>query len=455
MNERTCSHEAIPKRFQTHVPTNCQPSEDILINPPRLFSARVIAVYLLLLVIPFSFPDIGGPTMPYIRLYEIFALLGLMMAFLSGGAATQQSIQWNAIDLCFVAYIFSGLLSMLFGMDQIYVSARDYRNVYISSLLVYLAVQFCFENRKQIFFSFWFFVVALITQLVIVLPNFFRTFERPEGIPLMLSLVTLATLAAWMICYLLCVAHRNEIYSTSWWKSALLLPPMLLLLLITYRRAALYGLFAALPISYAAYRIKLVRKCFVPVSVILLISFFFTLVFANPTMFKGTRQEQNMYESSKRTFERLTSVPTYIADIKMRMQLWNKCVRDASNTFIGALFGNGQDAYRSYGLSTPHNIFVSMFVTSGIIGLVTFAILNFSLVHYLLKIHLFHDNEWLGIFLLCCYLVLFFVSATNDFSGGRNILFGVLLAVTSKYVKLTYVEISALSACAGGGMRHG
>ena len=101
------------------------------------------------------------------------------------------------------------------------------------------------------------------------------------------------------------------------------------------------------------------------------------------------------------------------------------------------LLGRGAFWYRNLGLSTPHNVFVGVFITSGCLGLMLFILL---IIAGYTTIFSFAGGdkpfERLSKFLFIAFTVLLIVGATNDFSGGRYLLFFVLLSGISAAKKI-------------------
>ena len=78
------------------------------------------------------------------------------------------------------------------------------------------------------------------------------------------------------------------------------------------------------------------------------------------------------YREMRRSVYRLASVDYYIDDFKNRMYLWKKAYTLGLEKPI---LGRGAFWYRKLGPSTPHNIFVAVFLTSGVLGMVFFLLL--------------------------------------------------------------------------------
>jgi hypothetical protein len=153
--------------------------------------------------------------------------------------------------------------------------------------------------------------------------------------------------------------------------------------------------------------------------------FYVSLSFVSQDSLKTSLILSDEYKEMRRSIHRLTTVDYYINDFKNRMHLW----KEAYNLGMEKpILGKGAFWYRNMGPSTPHNIFVAVFLTSGYLGMVLFLLL--IIVAYITIFSFATLEEFRGWskFLFIALTGLLIVGGTNDFSGGRYLLFFVLLA---------------------------
>jgi hypothetical protein len=116
------------------------------------------------------------------------------------------------------------------------------------------------------------------------------------------------------------------------------------------------------------------------------------------------------------------------------MSIWRKAFHlGLEKPFLG----KGAIWYRKMGLSTPHNIFISIFLTSGLLGIVLFTLLIVVTYGTIFSLGGNKNFENLGKFLFIAFTALLIVGATNDLSGGRYLLFFILLSGISTAKKLS------------------
>jgi hypothetical protein len=163
-------------------------------------------------------------------------------------------------------------------------------------------------------------------------------------------------------------------------------------------------------------------------------AFYISLTVVDKESLKTSSIISEEYREMRRSIYRLTNVDYYINDFKNRMFLW----KEAYNLGMESpILGRGAIWYRNMGPSTPHNVFIGVFLTSGYLGMVLFILLiivAYNDIFSLSKVEQF--KRW-SKFLFIALTALLVVGGSNDFSGGRYLLFFVLLSgiATSKKIQ--------------------
>jgi O-antigen ligase len=144
------------------------------------------------------------------------------------------------------------------------------------------------------------------------------------------------------------------------------------------------------------------------------------------------------YREVSHSVFRLTSVEHWIYDLKLRMSIWKKAFSiGLENPVLGA----GASKYRSLYLSTPHNIFISVFLTSGLLGIFTFLFLIVMCYSTFFSFYNLEHYPRITKFFFISFTTLLFVGATNDFSGGRYLLFFILISGISIAQKISFKDL--------------
>jgi len=388
--------------------------------------------YIFMTTLPISFISGGNKlALAGLQLYEI-ALIFIVAYSIFMIAIKAKHFKFIPLDFIAVAYVFFTLLPLVLSLDNLYVAARDYRHLFMVPLIAYLTLPIVFEDFYQIPYAFLIIIPVLLIGTISLIPEFFRSGVRPK----VNELITLGLLSSWSVA--LCFSVRNIIFFSTKFKFLRYITAffMLLVMAISVSRALFFGLFFSLLLASFMFKKKIYQKIFILSFIGFLLIFYCSLLVVNESSLKPKIELSNEYKEMRRSVHRLTSSVYYIDSIKNRMYLWKKAFQAGLEEPI---LGKGAYAYRGFkkiGRATPHNIFISTFLTSGIVGTLLFTILiivSYTTVFSSAKVnrHLLFCK-----FLFIALTILLVIGATNDFSGGRYLLFFILLsaiAATKKY----------------------
>jgi lipopolysaccharide cholinephosphotransferase len=273
----------------------------------------------------------------------------------------------------------------------------------------------------------------LIIGTVFTIPYYLTTGSRLESG----NVITLAVMCSWSVALLFLT--RKDLSNTVYkFINYIVMLYMFTIIFFVGSRAVIIGFVIAYTLSFFIVGKKLYQKLFLIFIVAGIISFYFSLMVIDENMLKVDSTMTEEYREVSHSVFRLTSVEHWTYDMKLRMSIWKKAFSiGLENPILGA----GASKYRSLYLSTPHNIFVSVFLTSGLLGIFTFI---FLIVMCYSTFFSFYNLEYypqITKFFFISFTTLLFVGATNDFSGGRYLLFFILISGISIAQKISYKDL--------------
>ena len=407
----------------------------------KLCSNKYIVGYFFLGIIPLSFMGLAKQQMPItffrLMIHEIFLFFLILITFF-GLRKNQIKIRINLLDLFTIMFVFFGLISVLFSFDNLYVAARDYRHNYFVPLLIFIFFQTFFDTPKQLLNSIFSIVPILFISQILVLPNAILAGNRMEGT--FLSGITLGFLSIWVVVSLFI---SKKIFKSLISKFLLIFLIVFFFFIIFYQasRGVIVGFFFGIAMNKFFSKSKLRQLFFIFSVIAIAISFYFFIFTIANTFEKEIFHRSSEYRQIETSFSRLFSIEHYKQDLLGRLEFWAKAFRlGLESPFFGIGLHSIRTSATIDGISTPHNIFISVFTSSGIFGVslfISLIVLFFSIVFSLPETKNYYE---LKTFLMIIFIVLLFVGATNDFTGGRFLYFFVLLSIASKSEKLVEID---------------
>jgi len=369
-----------------------------------------------------------SPTIAGISPHE-FVLIAILLYTIYIISIRKKRITFISLDWAAIAYVFFALIPVILDLDNLYIAARDYRHLFLVPIIAYLTLPFLYENVQQLITSFLFFTVGLFITSFSLFPEFLRTKSRPRGY----NLITLGLLSSWSV--ILAFSIRNRSYHFIF-KSIVYAAVVVLLFImaLSVSRGVLLAFLLSGILSLFIFKNTLYQKIFTSTFISCLALFFIYLAVLGQPKFSPTQEFSEEYKEMRRSVYRVTDVQFFLNDFNDRMSLWRRAFHLGLEKPI---LGKGANWYRKLGLSTPHNIFISIFLTSGILGTVLFAlviVVSYNTIFSLAGREQFKD---FGKFLFVALTVILIVGATNDFSGGRYLLFFILLSGIATAKKLS------------------
>jgi len=377
--------------------------------------------YLFIAIYSISFISLGSNkfTLGTLQPYEI-VLIAIVLYSICVLALKKKIITFIGLDWIIIAYVFFALIPVILSMDNFYIVARDYRHLFLVPLIAYFAMPLLFEDVQQLTNAFLFFVVGLLIGSFSLFPEFLRTGNRPKGY----NTITNGLLSSWSAILAFNEGRVRSFFILKYLMYAVVLL-MLMIIALSVSRGVLIGFIFSCLLSLIIFQNKLYQRIFIFSLVSGLIVFFVSLSFVSDTSLKTDEVLSEEYKTKRRTVYRMTTVEFYERDLKKRMELWKKAY------YLGLerpILGRGAYWYRNLELSTPHNIFISTFLTSGFIGISLFTILIIGAYMNIFSLAGVKQLNTFSTFLFIALTTLLIVGATNDFSGGRYLLFFLLLS---------------------------
>jgi len=346
-----------------------------------------------------------------------------------------KTFYFNLLDWITILFVFFSLIPVIISADDLYIAARDYRHLFLTPLFAYILLQICFDKVKQMNIALLISAVILIIGTLPTFPYYLKTGSRLES---GFNVITIAIMCSWYV--LMLYFTKDDVSNTIYkWINYLLLLYMLMIIFFIGSRAVISGFVISYIFSFFILKKKLYQNLFLIFIVVGIFSFYFSLMFLDENLIRVDKVMTEDYREVSHSIFRITSIEHWTYDLKIRLSIWKKAF------FIGLenpLFGAGAAAYRSLHLSTPHNIFLSIFLTSGVLGVLTFLILIVNSYLTFFSFNNLKNYPQITKFFFISFSVLLFVGATNDFSAGRYLLFFILLSAISTAKKLSIKDIN-------------
>ena len=383
-------------------------------------------LYAFFFALPFANKPIAGHIYPI----EIPLLLGLLFLPFSPNLTTTRL---NALDVLMFAYAVFGLLSVVVGMHSLYESARHYRLMVLTPVLLYVFIRFCPFLVRDIQKALFFILPGAFWQGVLLL-NYYLVFgERPVNVEGAASTITLSIIFTFSLAVLIFGFSQKPGFFVRVIRYVLI-AVFLVMLLVSFTRAALVVFILLAPIttwiwSARKRRILLGRTVFGATLGLLF------MIFTGAVIYSGQAVENE--RETQRSAERLLDIDLYLKDISARVAFWGRLTQSALENPI---LGSGADRHKigrsggtDFNIGSAHNILISTLITTGVIGLLIFLSVVFLVYRAFGSFPENHGEvDAIGKVLLLTLTVLLFVAFTNDFSGGRVFIWYSLLALASR-----------------------
>ena len=401
----------------------------------NLFTIRSIMGYIFMASIPLSYMGvtIGG----HLLFYEAVLIISLM-AFFIELATGNLKIKITKLDVVILIYVFIHLISVCQGWDQLYVAAREYRWSLLSPLIVYFAYKLYFDNIQQILFSFVFFMLTLLCQLVIIIPAFLSEGLRPNT-PFQILGVPLSLMFALVVIHLLTLKKIIKPYIL---KIVAIVLSILFLggMLITMSRSPLIALIVSFFLAVTVFKYRILHKSFL-ISLVIFVGVFFMILTFIPESYLATKGSTVTPEIRK-SIKRLYSTQFYVQELKGRMFFWKSLYQYGLKSPI---FGRGTGAFQSiqtfYGPAHAHNILIHTFLNSGFVGILLFISIVtmyysslFSISRHFSARHVFFQ---MSRFYFIIFTILLMVGFTNDFVAVGYLMFFLFVSAGSQLYSLS------------------
>ena len=391
--------------------------------------------YIFMASIPLSYMGmtIGG----HLLFYEAVLIISLM-AFSLELASGNLKIQITKLDVVILIYVFTHLISVCQGWDQLYFAVREYRFSLLSPLVVYFAYKFYFDNIQQILLSFVFFSLTLLYQLVIIIPAFLSEGFRPN-VPYQILGVPLSLMFALAAIHLLTLKRFIKPYIL---KIVAIVLSILFLggMIITMSRSPLIALILSFFLAITVFKYRILQKSFL-VSLVIFVGLFFITLTYIPKNDLATRGHMVAPEIRK-SLKRLYSPQFYVQEFRGRMSFWKSLYQYGLKTPI---FGRGAGAFQSiHTFNKPghaHNIFIHTFLNSGFVGTILFIFIVIMYYSYLFSMsHYFSTSHFVfqtSRFCFTIFTMLLIVGLTNDFVAVGYPMFFLFISVGSQIYSLS------------------
>ncbi|MFK5892048.1 MAG: O-antigen ligase family protein [Pseudomonadota bacterium] len=383
-------------------------------------------IYAIFFLMAFSNTSILG----HIYLVEIPVVIGaLMLPF----HRDQKALSFNLLDRLVLTYAVFSLISVAVGIDSLYESARHYRLMVLTPVLIYLVIRFGSSSLEQLRKAAFFILPGTFWQGGLLLQYYILYGSRPVGVEGAVSTITLSVLISISLFLMIFNFKVKPKPVMNAFRYGLIIL-LFFMLVVTGTRAALIGFVVMVVAIIFVWNLKS-RRVWIGRGMLISISMLLILVISGSIIFAGIKID-NVKEKST-SVERVFDLDMLLWDLSGRIDFWGRITNNAlENPFFGsggASHSIGTSGGTDFKLGSAHNVLVSTLVTSGVPGL----IILLSLIWAVYQVFKVIDNETLKHFVLgksvlASVSVLLMVAITNDFSGGRIFIWLLLLAIAAR-----------------------
>jgi len=369
-----------------------------------------------------------------VSVYEMAMIVNLLFFPLYLG---RSNIRWGGVDVLVFLFALSGILTVAISSASIYESMRIYRYMVLAPVLLYFVMRVMRPTQRQLIVGMITFSASVTVQALVVIYYVVQFGERPAGDSwaaypyqsVVAGIVTFSVLAAMAASACLFLVPRFKGIR----RYGMLVLGLVCVagLLASATRASALAFLFLFPLSGWFLRRGSRRKWLVAGGYLVLAT---VIVAVAQAVFFGMSVSLGGGGEERRAIERVIDIDEYKADISGRVAFWANLTREA---FSSPVFGKGMASYdvgfgggTSFHVGSAHNMLVSAFYTSGIIGLCLLMLLWHSAFQRLNHLRVEKPDEaWISRFLAMSVMVLLLVSVTNDLTAGRGNLLMFLLAL--------------------------
>jgi O-antigen ligase len=341
------------------------------------------------------------------------------------------------LDFIVFAYALFNLVSVCIGIESLYESARYYRAMVLSPVLVYIVIRYASIEPRVIKTGFYLIAFATLVQSFFFIQYYLIYGVRPGRD------VAGAISSPITISYLFCVACAVFFFQRETLKSrfrrilSIALSFILAMaVVVSSTRVAFLGLIFTIPIAKKVWhklRLRKIMTTMVVGTVFLALVVIFSTATINIEPTSKIKDEKTI----RKSVERLFTPDLYMKDLKGRMDFWRNTMQMALKNPV---FGSGSDKYAvehrgktRFKLSSVHNFLLSAIIVSGFPGLLILLLMIIYTYKCLNKVYNESPMESsIGIIVMVSFTILIMISMSNDLSGGRVTLFFFLMAIAAR-----------------------
>ncbi|NOX08320.1 MAG: O-antigen ligase family protein [Gammaproteobacteria bacterium] len=366
----------------------------------------------------------------HIYLVEIPTVIGLFMLL---SHRDNKALVFNMLDRLVIIYAIFSFLSVVVGLDSLYESARYYRLVVVTPVLIYMVIRFGASSIQQLQKAVFLIIPGTFYQGLLLVQYYVVHGERPVGVEGTISVITLSVLIAFSLFIMLFNFPKKLKLMMNMLRYSII-AMLFIMLVISGARAGMLGFVMMVVAIYIGWQRKS-RRVWIGRLMLSAISVLLILIISGSILFKDVKVEDAHDRGV--SVDRLFDIDMYLWDIRGRVAFWGRIANQAlEHPLLGsgaASHDIGKTGGTEFSLGSAHNILVSTLRTSGVLGL---AIL-LALIGAFYRVFKVIDNDRLtpcvlGKSVLGAASVLLMVAITNDFSGGRVFIWFLLLAMAAR-----------------------
>jgi hypothetical protein len=378
-----------------------------------------------------------------IYLVEIAGLLLLFAIPLLPNSATQGK-KILSIDIIVLIYVFFNLIPVIIGYEKLYESARYYRAGVLTPGIVYFLIRFAPFSMKTSNRGFYVLTAVTTVQALFYIYAYLIEGGRPHDVQgAITSTISLSFLFGTGICFL--IYEWKAIKSINL-KLIILISIILLsvALIISATRMVIIGLLFLLPFGKILFKSVQIKKILTK-TIMIGLCLFLGMIIVNMTIFPPADIQFDERRKIQKSSKRVISPELYIYDIRQRMSFWSAI---AGKALEKPLMGHGAASYTigfglgsEFHLGSSHNILISALIVQGVPGVLLLLMMIGGVFYYLNRMPVTSDETVkLGSVLYILFLLMILVGITNDFAGGRKVMFFFFMGLCGHFYSTTLLD---------------
>ena len=377
----------------------------------------------------------GGETIAYrlgrhVLFFEVILIIAVPFTII-GIIAGQIKFQVKKMDLLVLAFAYLALIPMLISFDTLYESARIYRHTVIVPFATYFVIRVLIKNFLQFQMLLVVLLVPVLIEALLLIVNFASTGIRVEDdTKFMMPKVNLSVVIAWGLAIAIFLPQITKSRISFFVKWGILLS-LLTALIASAGRTATFSLIVGTMSAHFLLGRAWFKRWHHTIYYGLIICVFSGSFVFSDWLKSDVSVKSSTYED-RYSISRLSSTRQLQEDFYGRIELWKQVIILGMESPV---FGRGLNFFDKDVKSKAahsHNLYVTLFVGSGLLGLLVMVSIfthAFNQLHDAYRISQNGSSQGIVKLTFVLGFILTFISFSNDLNGGLYPFFYLYLAL--------------------------